>query len=133
MCCIGDIHLWWPVPCSWGGTTGSKRNEETSDWQDWEKGETKLFQRARRFYESVGDRLVGSGHALDVFACALDQVGLAEMRPAVSDSGAAFLSCFRPFLGTRSSLRTLAVISVTHMKASSADVWRPQPSGLRIV
>lgn len=32
-------------------------------------------------------QLVGQGHTLDVFACALDQVGLAEMRPTIERTG----------------------------------------------
>jgi Sec23/Sec24 trunk domain len=57
--------------------------------QDLQKGEARLFARARQHYEALGDRLTAAGAALDVFACSLDQVGLAEMRPAVSDSGGA--------------------------------------------
>lgn len=55
--------------------------------QDLEKGDARLFGKARKQYEALGDRLTAAGAALDVFACSLDQVGLAEMRPAVSDSG----------------------------------------------
>ena len=55
--------------------------------QDLEKGETRAFKQARAFYEGLADRLVTSGHALDVFACSLDQVGLDEMRPAVAGTG----------------------------------------------
>ncbi len=55
--------------------------------QDLEKGETRAFKQARGFYEGLADRLVASGHALDVFACSLDQVGLDEMRPAVASTG----------------------------------------------
>lgn len=55
--------------------------------QDLQKGDARLFAKARKHYEALGDRLTAAGAALDVFACSLDQVGLAEMRPAVSDSG----------------------------------------------
>jgi len=58
--------------------------------QDLEKGETRAFKQARAFYEGLADRLVASGHALDVFACSLDQVGLDEMRPAVASTGLGF-------------------------------------------
>ena len=57
------------------------------DCQDLEKVETRAFKQARAFYEGLADRLVASGHALDVFACSLDQVGLDEMRPAVASTG----------------------------------------------
>ena len=61
--------------------------------QDLQKGDARLFAKARKHYEALGDRLTAAGAALDVFACSLDQVGLAEMRPAVSDSGETANSC----------------------------------------
>lgn len=33
------------------------------------------YKKARRFYEGVAHQLVQQGNSLDVFACALDQVG----------------------------------------------------------
>lgn len=61
--------------------------------QDCEKGEARLFHKAAKFYEGLGERLAATGHTLDVFAAALDQVGLAELRAAVSDSGACCFAC----------------------------------------
>ena len=66
--------------------------------QDHEKGETRAFKQARAFYEGLADRLVASGHALDVFACSLDQVGLDEMRPAVAGTGAACWEASSPLM-----------------------------------
>lgn len=37
--------------------------------------------------QGLATQLVNQGHTLDVFACALDQVGLAEMRPAIERTG----------------------------------------------
>lgn len=56
--------------------------------QDIDRGEAQLFAKATKFYEGIGTVLAAAGHTLDVFAAALDQVGLAELRTAVSDSGA---------------------------------------------
>lgn len=55
--------------------------------QDFEKGEVKQFKKACQWYQTVAQRLAGSGHCLDVFACSLDQVGIAEMHEAISSSG----------------------------------------------
>ena len=32
------------------------------------------FKKARKFFEGLATQLVAQGHALDVFACSLDQV-----------------------------------------------------------
>ena len=55
--------------------------------QDFEKGEVKQFKKSCQWYQTVAQRLAGSGHCLDVFACSLDQVGIAEMHEAISSSG----------------------------------------------
>ena len=56
--------------------------------QDFEKSAgVKQFKKACQWYESLGRRMAGSGHCLDVFACSLDQVGVAEMHDAVSVTG----------------------------------------------
>lgn len=33
------------------------------------------FAKARKFYNGIAAELVAHGHSLDIFACALDQVG----------------------------------------------------------
>jgi len=43
-------------------------------------GSAPHFANANKFYEWLAGRLVKNGHCMDVFACALDQVGLCEMR-----------------------------------------------------
>lgn len=55
--------------------------------QDFEKGEVKQFKKSWLWYENLAQRMAGSGHCLDVFACSLDQVGIAEMHEAVAKTG----------------------------------------------
>ena len=55
--------------------------------QDFEKGDVKQFRKACQWYETLGQSMASSGHCLDVFACSLDQVGIAEMHDAVSVTG----------------------------------------------
>ncbi|XP_078429857.1 protein transport protein SEC23 G-like isoform X2 [Wolffia australiana] len=55
--------------------------------RDLVSGEAPLFAGARRFYATAAARLAAKSAALDLFACSLDQVGAAEMAPAVDASG----------------------------------------------
>ena len=58
--------------------------------QDFEKGNIQRFAKSLSHYDSLADRLNRCSHSLDVFACSLDQVGLAEMHPAVHYTGEPF-------------------------------------------
>ena len=61
--------------------------------QDFAKDDVKQFRRSLAFYEGLAGRLGAAGHCLDVFACSLDQVGLAEMHPAVVSTGESKRMC----------------------------------------
>ena len=76
---IKVTELWpWSTPHETG----------THGLQDFEKSAgVKEFRKACQWYETLGRRMAGSGHCLDVFACSLDQVGIAEMHDAVSVTG----------------------------------------------
>jgi protein transport protein SEC23 len=70
-----------------GAVVSLNLEESIRSHQDFEKGNVKHFKKALKFYGGLGNRLMANGHVLDVYACALDQVGLAEMRPAVEATG----------------------------------------------
>ena len=46
-----------------------------------------FYAKAKKYYEQIAINLCANGHVLDVFACALDQVGLAEMKVCVEKTG----------------------------------------------
>jgi len=52
-----------------------------------QKGTAPLFAPADKYYEGIARRLVKIGHTCDLFACALDQLGLLEMRHLVEKTG----------------------------------------------
>ena len=76
-----------PATVGPGTVVGMDLAEPLRSHQDFEKGNARHFKKALKFYQGLGQHLVGAGVALDVMACALDQVGLAEMRPAVEATG----------------------------------------------
>jgi len=43
-----------------------------------------FYKKARKFYDALARQLVRQGHALDIFACSLDQVPLRPFRPESS-------------------------------------------------
>ncbi|KAL9678834.1 hypothetical protein QQ045_016685 [Rhodiola kirilowii] len=55
--------------------------------KDLDKDSAPLFHKAAKFYEGLSKQLVNQGHVLYVFACALDQVGIAELKVAVEKTG----------------------------------------------
>eukprot|EP00899_Mesostigma_viride_P022815 jgi/Mesvir1/3718/Mv14997-RA.3 len=68
-------------PCTEGpGMVVSKElSEPVRSHKDLLKDAAPHFRKAQKFYEGVAKQLIASGHVLDLFACSLDQTGLAEM------------------------------------------------------
>ncbi|CAM0150497.1 unnamed protein product [Urochloa decumbens] len=76
-------------PCTEGpGVIVSKDlSEPVRSHKDLDKDAAPHFQKAVKFYDGLAKQLVSQGHVLDVFASALDQVGLAEMKVAIERTG----------------------------------------------
>lgn len=76
-------------PCTEGpGMIVSKDlSEPVRSHKDLDKDAAPHFQKAVKFYDGLAKQLVSQGHVLDVFASALDQVGLAEMKVAIERTG----------------------------------------------
>ncbi|XP_050292661.1 protein transport protein SEC23 [Quercus robur] len=76
-------------PCTEGpGTIVSKdQSEPVRSHKDLDKDAAPYFNKAVKFYENLANQLVSQGHVLDLFASALDQVGVAEMKVAVEKTG----------------------------------------------
>uniref|UniRef100_A0A183BQ70 Protein transport protein SEC23 n=1 Tax=Globodera pallida TaxID=36090 RepID=A0A183BQ70_GLOPA len=69
-------------PCTHG--PGMVVNEELRDpirsWHDIKEDNVPFMRKAFKFYDSLAERSVKNGHAIDIFSCALDQTGLYEMK-----------------------------------------------------
>ncbi|KAK6914375.1 Sec23/Sec24 beta-sandwich [Dillenia turbinata] len=76
-------------PCSEGpGTIVSKDlSDPVRSHKDLDKDAAPYFDKAVKFYDNLAKQLVSQGHVLDLFASALDQVGVAEMKVAVERTG----------------------------------------------
>ncbi|OWM84240.1 hypothetical protein CDL15_Pgr011625 [Punica granatum] len=76
-------------PCTEGpGTIVSKdMSDPVRSHKDLDKDAAPFFKKAVKFYDGLAKQLVSQGHVLDLFASALDQVGIAEMKVAVERTG----------------------------------------------
>ncbi|KAG7583116.1 Zinc finger Sec23/Sec24-type superfamily [Arabidopsis suecica] len=76
-------------PCTEGpGTIVSKDlSDPVRSHKDLDKDAAPYYKKAVKFYDSIAKQLVTQGHVLDLFASALDQVGVAEMKVAVERTG----------------------------------------------
>ncbi|XP_065882430.1 protein transport protein Sec23A-like [Dysidea avara] len=76
------VMLFLGGPCTSGpGMVVSEEKKDTiRSHIDLEKGAAKFSKKACKHYEALAKRASGNGHAIDVYACALDQTGLYEMR-----------------------------------------------------
>ncbi|KAD5803714.1 hypothetical protein E3N88_15074 [Mikania micrantha] len=76
-------------PCTEG--PGSIVSKDLSDpvrsHKDLDKDAAPYFRKAVQFYEELSKQMVNQGHVLDLFASALDQVGVAEMKVVIERTG----------------------------------------------
>ncbi|KAJ0806758.1 putative protein transport protein Sec23 [Helianthus annuus] len=76
-------------PCNEG--PGSIVSKDLSDpvrsHKDLDKDAAPYFRKAVQFYEELSNQMVSQGHVLDLFASALDQVGVAEMKVVIEKTG----------------------------------------------
>lgn len=87
--CAARILAFVGGPCTEGSgkVVDRELSEELRSHKDLAKDSAQHFRKAKKFYETVASELVHHGHALDVFACALDQIGMAEMKEAILSTG----------------------------------------------
>jgi hypothetical protein len=70
-----------------GAVVGKDLEQAMRSHKDIAKDAAPFMRKAAKFYESVATQLCVNGHSLDVFACSLDQVGLAEMKVCAEKTG----------------------------------------------
>lgn len=70
-----------------GAIVSKSLSDPIRSHKDLDKDSVPFYHKAVKFYEGLSKQLVNQGHVLDVFACALDQVGLAEIKVAVERTG----------------------------------------------
>eukprot|EP01026_Neomeris_dumetosa_P025585 TRINITY_DN2104_c0_g2_i4.p1 TRINITY_DN2104_c0_g2~~TRINITY_DN2104_c0_g2_i4.p1 ORF type:complete len:1015 (-),score=160.46 TRINITY_DN2104_c0_g2_i4:299-3193(-) len=70
-----------------GLVVGKELDESIRAHKDLIKEEAKHWRKALKFYDGLAQQYSGSGHVLNVLACSLDQVGLAEMKGVIECTG----------------------------------------------
>ncbi|XP_022155777.1 protein transport protein SEC23 [Momordica charantia] len=70
-----------------GAIVSKNLTEPIRSHKDLDKDSAPHYHKAVKFFEALSKQLVHQGHVLDLFACALDQVGVAELKVAVEKTG----------------------------------------------
>ncbi|MBA0600199.1 hypothetical protein Gorai_006395 [Gossypium raimondii] len=70
-----------------GAIVSKNLSDPIRSHKDLDKDSAPHYHKAVKFYEALAKQLVHQGHVLDLFACALDQVGVAELKVAVEKTG----------------------------------------------
>lgn len=87
----GRVMLFTGGACTVGPgmIVGTPLNEVIRHHLDLQKEteNAKHVKKALRFYTELANRAVAAGHAIDIFACSLDQVGLYEIRVCCDKTG----------------------------------------------
>ena len=85
----GRVLLFSGGPATVGpGAVATRPYAETMrSHTDIQKDTAPLYQPACAFYKALAARCAASGHTVDFFGCSLDQVGLLELRPCITNTG----------------------------------------------
>nr|KAG8542225.1 hypothetical protein GDO81_027203 [Engystomops pustulosus] len=63
-----------------GMVVGDELKTPIRSWHDIEKDNARFMKKATKHYEGLANRAATNGHCIDIYACALDQTGLLEMK-----------------------------------------------------
>ncbi|XP_060117456.1 protein transport protein Sec23A [Heteronotia binoei] len=63
-----------------GMVVGDELKLPIRSWHDIEKDNAKYVKKATKHFEALANRAATTGHVIDIYACALDQTGLLEMK-----------------------------------------------------
>ncbi|XP_005989219.1 protein transport protein Sec23A [Latimeria chalumnae] len=70
-----------------GMVVGDELKIPIRSWHDIEKDNAKFVKKATKHFESLANRAATNGHVIDIYACALDQTGLLEMKCCSNNTG----------------------------------------------
>jgi protein transport protein SEC23 len=75
-------------PCTTGPgmVIDEEKKNPIRSWHDIKEDNIPFMRKAIKFYDGLAARAVKNGHAVDVYSCALDQTGLAEMKACYSQT-----------------------------------------------
>mmetsp|Transcript_3147 Transcript_3147/g.4293 ORF Transcript_3147/g.4293 Transcript_3147/m.4293 type:complete len:766 (-) Transcript_3147:258-2555(-) len=76
-----------PATVGPGLIVGQSKSENIRSHADLQKNNAPHHKAACEFYAGVAERAAASSHVIDMFACALDQVGLLEMKVCAEKTG----------------------------------------------
>ncbi|XP_067315053.1 protein transport protein Sec23B [Pseudorasbora parva] len=63
-----------------GMVVGDELKTPIRSWHDIQKDNARHLKKATKYYETLANRTAVNGHSVDIYACALDQTGLLEMK-----------------------------------------------------
>uniref|UniRef100_A0A9L0RM13 Protein transport protein SEC23 n=1 Tax=Equus caballus TaxID=9796 RepID=A0A9L0RM13_HORSE len=70
-----------------GMVVGDELKVPIRSWHDIEKDNARFMKKATKHYEMLANRAATNGHCIDIYACALDQTGLLEMKCCANLTG----------------------------------------------
>lgn len=95
-CCAGvggrvELLVGGPGTVDPGKIVALELGDAVRSHSDIEKENAPFHRKAQKMFDGIAARAVNSGHAIDVWACSLDQVGSYEMKSCVDRTGGIFV------------------------------------------
>jgi protein transport protein SEC23 len=70
-----------------GAIVGSRKDDEIRTQHDIKNDQATYMAKATQFYKELAGKAVANGHAIDIFNCSVDQIGLLEMSALCEQTG----------------------------------------------
>lgn len=76
-----------------GMVVDTDRANTMRSWMDIEKDNARFIKKSVRHYKALAVRAATAGHAVDIFACCLDQTGIYELKTLCTSTGGYLIMC----------------------------------------
>lgn len=86
-----ELLLGGPATVEPGAVVALEQGDAVRSHSDIDKDNAPFHKSALKTYDAIAARAVNAGHTVDVWACALDQVGSYEMKSCVDRTGGVFI------------------------------------------
>ncbi|KAL7984649.1 hypothetical protein Chor_003219 [Crotalus horridus] len=104
-----------------GMVVGDELKTPIRSWHDIEKDNARFMKKAMKHYEALSNRAAANGHCIDIYACALDQTGLLEMKCCTNITGKNLSGEFRMAFGATLEVKELGIGGTYQWKICGLD------------
>ncbi|KAG7268728.1 hypothetical protein CRUP_012872 [Coryphaenoides rupestris] len=107
-----------------GMVVGDELKTPIRSWHDIQKDNARHLKKATKYYDALASRTAVNGHSIDIYACALDQTGLLEMKCLSNLTGSTFQRVFSKDYNGEFRMAFGGTLEVKEMGVGGTSQWK---------